>query len=49
MRNILLYAAVDGNVATLAQGVTAPTAPKPGGEKKPAEPEPKKPAEPLPF
>jgi hypothetical protein len=49
MRNILLYAAVDGNVASLAQGVTAQAAPKAGGEKKPAEPEPKKPAEPLPF
>jgi hypothetical protein len=51
MRNILLYASVDGNVAALAQP-TAAAAPKAAeqkpGDKKPAE-EPKKPAEPLPF
>ena len=47
MRNILLYASVDGNVAALA--APAASAPKPAPDQKPADPEPMKPAEPLPF
>jgi hypothetical protein len=48
VRNILLYASVDGNVAALAQPAPKAADPKPA-EKKPADPAPKKAEEPLPF
>ena len=49
MRNILLYASADGNVASLAAAPKpAAPQPKPARENKPAE-QPKPPAEPLPF